>query len=82
MPKRRLVCRFRPCSLLYRLWVPRVFTRCWCVGVAGDVVAAARQLDRAGRRRGARGGAVGHRYEGGAGGGWRHRQAGKVPRGV
>lgn len=51
-------------------------------GPPGDVLPAAGQLDRAGRRRRARGGAVGDGDARGAGGGRRHRQAGPLPRRV
>lgn len=48
------------------------------LGTAGDVVAAAGQLDRTGRRRRARGGAFGNGDARGAGGSRRHRQAGPL----
>lgn len=55
---------------------------CFDVGTPSDVFASAGQLDSAGRRRGARGRAVGDGDARGPGGGGRHRQAGALSRRV
>lgn len=81
MPKRRLVddtSHHSPWSWTARAFP--VFTWCLWAGAAGDILAAAGQLDRAGRRRRAGGGAF---CDGDARSfrrGRRHRQAGTVSR--